>query len=69
MFFRKRIEKSCAYCAHAAKIDDDQVLCMKRGVVSIERKCRKFDYDPLKRVPLKAKPIDFDKYSEEDFAL
>lgn len=69
MLFRKRIQKSCAYCAHAVKLDDDQVLCMKRGVVAIDRKCRKFEYDPLKRIPTKQKALDFEKYENEDFSL
>ncbi len=69
MFFRKKIEKSCAYCAHAVRIDDGQVLCIKRGVIDIARKCHKFDYDPLKRIPTKAKPLDFDKFQTEDFTL
>ena len=28
-----------------------------------------FRYDPLKRTPVKAKALDFSKYSEEDFTL
>lgn len=69
MLFRKKIEKSCSYCAHGTKLNDEQILCMKRGVVSPDRKCRKFEYEPLKRIPLKPKAIDFDKYNEEDFSL
>lgn len=69
MLFRKKIENSCTYCQYGTVLDDDQVLCTKRGVVQSDRKCRKFTYDPLKRVPLKAKPLDFSKYDEEDYSL
>lgn len=69
MLFRKKISRSCSYCAHGTMISDDQVLCTKYGVVSVYYKCRKFAYDPCKRMPAKAKPLNFDKYKEEDFSL
>ncbi len=69
MLFRKKIAKACTYCQFGTKIDDEQVLCIKKGVVPINGKCRKFTYDPCKRVPLKAKAIDFAKYNDEDYSL
>ena len=44
-------------------------LCMKKGVVALEGKCRKFCYDPCKRLPLKAKAPDFEKYDQDDISL
>lgn len=69
MLFRKRIEKACGYCKHSTKLDNDQALCMKRGVVSVCGKCRKFAYDPCKRIPAKSKALDFQKYDQEDYSL
>jgi len=69
MIFRKKIQKSCSYCAFGTKIGEDEVLCTKRGFVPAYKSCRKFTYDPCKRIPVKAKAIDFDKYSSEDFKL
>ena len=69
MLFRKKIERSCAYCLHGVILEDGQVLCHKKGVKTIEDKCFKFRYDPCKRIPLKAKPLDFSKYDKEDFSL
>lgn len=69
MLFRKKMPRSCRYCAHATKLNDEQVLCIKRGVVSAETNCRKFDYDACKRIPLKPKAPDFNQYCEEDFTL
>lgn len=69
MLFRKKIQKSCAYCQYGTKLNDEQVLCIKKGVVAIEGKCRKFTYDPCKRIPVKAKALDFEKYNEEDYSL
>ena len=49
---KHEIEKVCARCELAAPlVDEDTVLCKKRGVVSASASCRKFRYDPLKRNP------------------
>jgi len=69
MIFRKKIQKSCAYCTFGVKLDDEQILCSKRGAMPMEGKCRKFEYDPCKRVPPRPKPLDFEKYDSEDFSL
>ena len=63
------MQKSCAYCTYGTKLNDEQVLCIKKGVVAMEGKCRKFTYDPCKRIPAKPKALDFDKYIEEDVSL
>lgn len=69
MLFRKKIQKVCSYCANGTKIDDEQVLCVKRGVVAADGKCWRFHYDPCKRTPVKAKAVDFKKYDDEDYSL
>ena len=69
MLFRKKIARSCSYCAYGTKLDDEQVLCIKKGVVAVNGSCRKFSYDPCKRVPPKAKASDFSKYNDEDYTL
>lgn len=69
MFFRKKIERSCSYCEFATKIDDEQVLCSKKGVRACTAKCRRFIYDPCKRIPVKPKAPDFQRYNDQDFSL
>lgn len=69
MLFRKKIERACAYCLHSTKIDEESILCAKCGIRSAESKCRRFCYDPTKRVPSKVKPVDFSKYDSHDFSL
>ena len=69
MLFRKKIERSCAYCAHGTRIVGDQILCIKKGVMPVTGKCRKFEYDPCKRIPAKPKAMDFRKYDNEDYSL
>lgn len=69
MLFRRKIDRSCSYCTFGTKIDNEQVLCIKKGVVSVDEKCRKFSYDPCKRVPVKPKAVDFRKYDDQDYSL
>lgn len=69
MLFRKKIERACAYCVHGANIGEGQILCSKKGLSAELDHCRKFAYDPCKRIPLKAKTLDFSKYDKEDFSL
>ena len=69
MLFRKDIEKNCSYCAHAVKFSEDKFICSKKGIVTQDEGCRRFKYDPLKRVPVKAKAKDFSQYDDVDFSL
>jgi len=69
MLFRKKIERSCSYCVYGANIGDDHILCSKKGLRTLDSQCRKFIYDPCKRVPPKPKALDFSKYDAEDFSL
>lgn len=69
MLFRKKIKKACTYCIYGTHLEDDRVLCTKKGIRSTEGKCWKFKYDPCKRIPIKAKALDFSKFDEEDFSL
>lgn len=69
MLFRKDITPACAYCQRCTALDDEQVLCTKRGVVAADFKCRKFRYDPCKRIPPKMKALDTKKYDDVDFSL
>jgi hypothetical protein len=69
MLFRKKIARSCVHCRYGTKFDDDKILCLKKGVMQIDGKCRKFIYDPFKRIPGRAKALDFNKYDKEDYSL
>ena len=69
MLLRKKMEPSCSYCVRSAKLDDQQVLCARKGIQPMDGKCFWFRYDPCKRIPCKAKALDFSKSDEEDFSL
>jgi hypothetical protein len=69
MLFRKDIEPRCAYCQHGATLTEDQIMCPKKGIVSAGASCRRFSYDPLKRVPPRPATFDGGKFKKEDFTL
>lgn len=69
MLFRKRIPRSCAYCAHGVKLEDGQILCTQKGIRSEDQKCLRFRYDPCKRIPVKPKALDLSAYQDADYSL
>lgn len=69
MLFRKRIPRSCQYCVHSAALDEEKLLCTKKGIVTVDDQCRRFRYAPCKRIPAKPKALDFSQYDKDDFSL
>ena len=67
--FQKRIEARCAYCVRGQMLDEDQIACPKKGVMSPGSSCRAFRYDPLKRVPPRPAKLAGMGLKDEDFAL
>lgn len=68
--FRKDVDRACQYCIYANSINEDRVHCSrKKKECPYDGKCIHFKYDPLKRVPSKAKALDFSKYEEYDYSL
>lgn len=69
MLFRKKIEPRCAYCQKGAPISEDEVACVKKGIVESGFHCSAFRYDPLKRVPPRPVKLETEKLSAEDFSI
>ena len=69
MLFRKKIDRSCSYCLHSTKLNNEEVLCSKRSTMPVNGKCMRFVYDPCKRIPGKAKALDLNRYKQEDYSL
>lgn len=70
MLFRKKMEPLCCCCKYGERINEESVICPKRGVVSSWQSCRHFSYDPLKREPepqLSPK-LDIDENAFEDMS-
>lgn len=69
MLFRKKITPACCYCQRGTALEDGYILCAKRGIVLSDQKCRRFRYDPCKRIPPKMKALNLEKYEQADFSL
>ncbi|MEG2000192.1 MAG: hypothetical protein RR053_02195 [Evtepia sp.] len=69
MLFSKKIEPRCTYCQKSAKLNEDQVLCIKKGIMPIGDHCHSFRYNPLKRIPPPPPIADFSRLQDEDFSL
>ena len=71
-FFRKNhlyskdIDPHCAYCSHCTKDNEHQGVCDLRGIVALAGSCKKFQYNPLMRVPPKPARIR-GRFTDEDF--
>lgn len=69
MLFSKDIEPRCAICRHGKKINDDEAICSRHGIVSLRYKCRRFAYDATKRIPPENNLLEKDSFSEADFSI
>lgn len=69
-FFDREIDQACRYCAIGTpNVNQDFVLCPKRGVMAAEDHCSAFRYDPLRREIRRAPKIAAGDYRPEDFEL
>ena len=67
--FEKDIEPRCGYCQRGTPLEDGEVMCVKKGIVTAAGACRGFRYDPLKRIPPKPMTASFDHWKDEDLTL
>lgn len=68
--FDSHIIPSCRYCTYGMASSDEQtILCPKKGVVTCEYACRRFQYDPLKRKPAKTDSAKLSKKKILSFNL
>lgn len=68
LIFGANIAPACIYCEYGRRATDPRmILCSKQGVVSPYHKCKKFEYDPLRRVPRRQPKLP--EFSAEDFSL
>ena len=66
--FGNFVEPACRYCHNARESGDGTlILCQHRGVVAPYDSCRKYRYDPLRRVPSR-QPV-LPQYDQSDFEL
>ena len=66
--FGAHIEPACEYCQNGTPTADARmILCERYGVVAPYSSCKKYQYDPLRRVPKASAPLP--EYRAEDFEL
>ena len=65
---KKDLTHECAVCKYGWPLPDGSaVLCEKSGIRNNDSCCKKFKYDPLKRVPRRVPAMM--EFSQEDFEL
>jgi len=67
--FDKSIDKMCLVCRHGTMALEDEVICARYGIVHPTSCCRKFEYDPISRIPPKPVPLNSAGFTKEDFTL
>ncbi|MGN0556787.1 MAG: hypothetical protein ACI4IV_02940 [Acutalibacteraceae bacterium] len=66
--YGKGIAPRCEYCAVGESSGDGTLIfCAKKGILPPDFKCRRFRYDPLKRVP-RITP-ELAEFKKEDFEI
>lgn len=66
--FGKHIDPACCYCEHSTPTRSEAHLeCRLKGIVAPGESCRRFRYDPLRRVP--TRQVVLPRYSDEEFKL
>ena len=66
--YGNNIQPACELCANGRRsLDGKAVLCTKKGVMPLYHHCRRFAYDPLKRVPFRQPALN--RHEEEEFRI
>ena len=66
--FGNNVEPACVYCKKGRPAPDGVMIhCRKYGPVAPQFKCKRYLYDPLKRVPPRIPKLR--EYAKEDFEL
>ncbi len=62
------IAPACEYCVYGQRAADPRmILCEKNGVVAPTYHCRRYQYDPLARIPKRQPKLP--GFTAEDFSL
>lgn len=65
--FGNNIKPSCKYCEMAKSMSGEIITCEKFGEVKAYDACKKFAYDPLKRIPKKELSLAKSAVNDIDF--
>ncbi len=65
--FGNNVKPACKYCALGTAASGDNISCSKFGEVKSYDSCKKFSYNPLKRIPKKELKLATSAVNEIDF--
>ncbi|MCI5579497.1 MAG: hypothetical protein MR364_08390 [Oscillospiraceae bacterium] len=65
--FGNNINPSCKYCELGKAGEGDKIICEKFGEVKAYDSCKKFVYNPLKRIPKKELSLANSAVNDIDF--
>ena len=66
--FPRKAYPACRNCVHGhLSQTGGKILCPRRGIVAPDYSCRKYRYDPLKRVPRRLPALP--SFDRKDFIL
>lgn len=66
----EKIEKMCCGCEYASQILETEFFnCKKNGVVLYNYCCKKFEFDVLKRQPIRVRSLNREQYTPKDFLI
>ncbi len=66
--YGNNIQATCEHCLFGKRSSDGKaILCPHKGVMPLYHHCRKFSYDPIKRIPFRQPRLP--KFSADDFTI
>lgn len=65
--FGNNIKPSCKYCEFGKSGEGNSIDCSKFGEMKSYDSCKKFTYNPLKRIPKKELSLAFSAVNDIDF--
>ena len=70
MIYRECETPKCFFCAYSSGLAaTSDMICTKAGIVQEDGLCKKFRYDPQKRIPKRKPKLDTGKFTADDFSL
>lgn len=67
--YNDKLPPMCLYCARGKEGPMDHILCAIHGPVSYDYHCKKYQYDPRKRIPPKKRRNLPEDFTAEDFTI
>ncbi len=67
--FGNNVKPSCKYCVFSTSCEGEKITCSKFGVVKAydAAACKKYEYNPLKRIPKKELSLAKSAVNDIDF--